>query len=504
MTKCWWASLVLLTAAGPGSAAVFTVDRIDDLSLVTGCSDAQPADCPLRTAIELANVSPGQDVIVLPTATYTLTLGGLSVLDDLVISGVPGAHPVVERALTPQTSVVTVGAGAYLQVSSVDWRGDASGLVGSVIRVALGATGLHLASSVVEGGDYNLIYSGGPGLFDDVTFLGRAWCLSGLGLGCEIRNSSVRYLEATSSDVTVQDSFLEGIRAKGTTFLRVDRSVLSSTSSSPGFAVILDGGTFSLRDSLVTSGSQLSLQAAESAAITNTTFVGNSGQENGAALAIGGDPSNLPPPTVIIEHSSFIGNQVSGVTGKGGAIAVLEGHAEIRNSTFAANEARFGGAVWVAPGASATFAHVTAADNLASAGASLFAEGNATVLASLFAGGCAGSGFIASVGGNLESPGTSCGFTQPSDQQGIADPELLPLGEYGGPNPTMPPLPGSPARDALAFCVLPLDQRHAARPFDGGGGLLCDIGAVEAGSPAPLFADGFEDGDSSAWSATTG
>ena len=44
------------------------------------------------------------------------------------------------------------------------------------------------------------------------------------------------------------------------------------------------------------------------------------------------------------------------------------------------------------------------------------------------------------------------------------------------------------------------DQRSAPRPVDDGGppGPQCDLGATEG---APIFLDGFETGDSSAWSA---
>ena len=63
------------------------------------------------------------------------------------------------------------------------------------------------------------------------------------------------------------------------------------------------------------------------------------------------------------------------------------------------------------------------------------------------------------------------------------DPLLAPLGDYGGPTQTMPPLPGSPAIDAgdnAAASGLATDQRGMARVQSGGYGLpVVDIGAVE-------------------------
>jgi uncharacterized repeat protein (TIGR01451 family) len=56
------------------------------------------------------------------------------------------------------------------------------------------------------------------------------------------------------------------------------------------------------------------------------------------------------------------------------------------------------------------------------------------------------------------------------------DPMLGPLGNHGGPTPTVMPLPGSPALHQATNCPPPTeDQRGRARPFGPG----CDIGAVE-------------------------
>ena len=61
-------------------------------------------------------------------------------------------------------------------------------------------------------------------------------------------------------------------------------------------------------------------------------------------------------------------------------------------------------------------------------------------------------------------------------------PDLAPLGNYGGPTQTMPPLPGSPAIGAgsVADNNFSTDQRGYPRTQNG----LIDIGAVELQSPA--------------------
>jgi hypothetical protein len=55
-------------------------------------------------------------------------------------------------------------------------------------------------------------------------------------------------------------------------------------------------------------------------------------------------------------------------------------------------------------------------------------------------------------------------------------PLLAPLGQYGGPTPTMPPLPGSPAIDvATNGTIFFTDQRRLPRIV----GAFADLGAVE-------------------------
>ena len=112
-------------------------------------------------------------------------------------------------------------------------------------------------------------------------------------------------------------------------------------------------------------------------------------------------------------------------------------------------------------------------------------------------------GEILSTGGNVESTGHSCGFSLSDDADDVAAVTLalLAAGDHGGSTATSFFGAGSPAIDGAhdADCLLE-DQRGAARPVAG-----CDSGAVEAESVAPatpIFADGFLQGDTEAWSDT--
>jgi hypothetical protein len=113
--------------------------------------------------------------------------------------------------------------------------------------------------------------------------------------------------------------------------------------------------------------------------------------------------------------------------------------------------------------------------------------GNSIIGAQASGADCAisGTASLTSDGGNLES-GTSCGFTQASDQQSVADFGLGTIGSHGGATLTQDLLTGSPAIDAgqRRTCNREAngkDQRGFARFYDGNGDgdFACDSGAVE-------------------------
>jgi hypothetical protein len=96
-------------------------------------------------------------------------------------------------------------------------------------------------------------------------------------------------------------------------------------------------------------------------------------------------------------------------------------------------------------------------------------------------------GGVISGGGNIESLGDTCNFTDPTDLVNVTAAELNlgPLADYGGPTQTYALLPGSVAIDRIPAdeCVdadgdpLTMDQRGQPRPETGG--TMCDVGAFE-------------------------
>lgn len=210
---------------------------------------------------------------------------------------------------------------------------------------------------------------------------------------------------------------------------------------------------------------------------------------------------------VLMTRSSITGNLVtSGTTALGGGVYVANG-AELTavattivgNAANGSTSGAWGGGLSVGPGGKATLHHVTVAGNSVSSGgpppngsganyggnlsaagpANPLPAGQLVVADSVVAGGQAFSphlnchGSITAQGLNIDS-GTTCAFG-PGHLNGT-DPQLLPLGDYGGPTDSRTLATTSPARDAALACPAGgLDQRGALAPS----GSACDIGAVE-------------------------
>ncbi|MEM7354762.1 MAG: right-handed parallel beta-helix repeat-containing protein, partial [Acidobacteriota bacterium] len=230
-----------------------------------------------------------------------------------------------------------------------------------------------------------------------------------------------------------------------------------------------------------------------------------------------------------IEFSTISGNSTPSVFGMGGGISINAGQFVIESSTVSNNEADRGGGLHTSGGVTVInttvsgnsadssggvfvdefsglhLIHTTLSENTAVLGASAlgvaFYGGNLTVTNSVIEGDCGVGGELTSGGGNLESPGDTCELDDATDQANVADLGLGPLGDHGGPTRVYPLLFGSPAIEAaVAGACPPTDQRSIPRPFDGDGDgtAACDAGAFEFSSL--LFLDGFETGDTMAWS----
>jgi len=154
----------------------------------------------------------------------------------------------------------------------------------------------------------------------------------------------------------------------------------------------------------------------------NCTFYGNAVPGNGGAI------DNVFGGTLTLLHCTFYGNSAGGA---GGGIENYLSQMSLTNCVVAVNSS----------------------DDIYNWGGSTLTAGGFNIVES------------------LDDSGTLNGAATMID----ADPMLAPLGNYGGPTQTMPPLPDSPAIDSAAAGTLTTDQRGYPRPV----GLGPDIGAVE-------------------------
>jgi len=156
-------------------------------------------------------------------------------------------------------------------------------------------------------------------------------------------------------------------------------------------------------------------------------------------------------------NCTLAGNKVAGPgNGYGGGVC---NSLALTNCTFASNRAT---------GSSAFGGNIAHLGSPSSAANTIFWAGVPTNA----------SGALVDYGHNISSD-SSAAFSGPGSLNNT-DPKLGPLGNYGGPTPTMPLLQGSPALDNADNPAAPnTDQRGRARPY----GVAADIGAFESSPP---------------------
>lgn len=274
--------------------------------------------------------------------------------------------------------------------------------------------------------------------------------------------------EVVLKRLTLQHGIFSGAHALenfGTLTLDRVRVLDNVSSESP----VMNYGSLSVRRSTFSGNSATSATVGDGAAISNS----------GGELRVMG--------------STFSGNSAGH---RGGAI-YSQGPMTIDNSTFTANSATAGGAVYQEMSGDATIRHATIVGNNAiQYGGGVYNEGSSgvstltigrSIISQNTNGNC--DGVLQSEGYNLWAGSTNCALSGPGDMQAS-----LPMGALannGGATLTLLPQAGNAAINHIpnGQCVLPLDQRDASRPSGAG----CDGGAVEVGGTFDLiFYDGFD------------
>ena len=524
------------SSAGPvplATAVTFTVNTTAD---TTTCS----TNCSLRGAIIAANAASGDNLIILPSGIYSLTLNGrnedasatgdLDITSNLTISGTNAATTIIDGKQIDRVFHIITGTVNVTLVNVTIRSGYAPGLAGGIWVGA--STRLTLVNCIVtsnsgQNGDYGSgggIYNDGTLTLVNTTVISNSVYSSGYTGGAALGGGIYNNGNLALIDSLVGNNaagFGGGIYNKGTLDLTHStvngNSAMSSAFFLTGYGggIANDGGTTALHNSSVISNTTLgsgggicnkagALSLSYTTVSTNTA--GSFGGSGGGIESSGG--------TLTLYNSIVSGNSLTGTYGGGGIST--SGVANLINSTISRNRAP--SAAGISTGGNTNLTNCTISDNVAdnyAGGISAAGKTNLTncTVSGNVAAGTSGYGtggvyggigltltntIIAgnsdtvgdpdctlyqpiSLGHNLIGNGNGCNLAPaPGDQVGTPaspiDPKLGPLQNNGGPTFTRALLAGSPAIDAGDPARCPGFDQRGCMRQNN-----CDIGAYEFG-----------------------
>jgi len=276
------------------------------------------------------------------------------------------------------------------------------------------------------------------------------------------------------------------IAGAGATMTTIDAAPIGTLAEDP---VISAFATTVLRDLKITGsqvegvrifGADVTIERCD---VTNNSFQGNSA---GVHASGGG--------LLVVRDSSIINN--------GNGLISIDGTVELENVTFHSNNAF---QIFLSNDALLFCTHCTLVDTVGGNAEIRVSSAIAFFANSIMSGECdeIAGGIVSTQGGNVESPGSTCGFSTAADREDEPTAGLSALGDHGGSTRTFDLLTGSPALTLVEDGACSgHDQRGVARsphPFE-----ECDAGALERTTfrvRTPIFADGFQQGDEEAWSS---
>jgi len=269
------------------------------------------------------------------------------------------------------------------------------------------------------------------------------------------RRGTIELTECTIRDNSASNG--GGLRIEGTGTL--DVCTITSNDAQLGGGLFNRGGFVTIRDSTVSGHDCQQGAGLENFGgvlfLYSSTISANTASGWGGGISSSGDLQGLPEGALFVVNSTVSGN-AAGNAGSG--IGNHRSQMFLVSSTVAGNQG----------GRDIQNSHpLSRAAN------------------SIVVGECSGQERLVSEGGNIESPGATCAFTETTDEVGVTSEKLSlgPLADNGGPTETRAPATDSTAIDRVTGdkCLdayeMPLlsDQRGVARPQ----GSACDSGAVE-------------------------
>lgn len=503
---------VVLAFAPAAHAATLTVTTPDDVV------DGTDGVLSLREAISDANAAGEASTIVLTAGTtYELDLCG-GATEDLNATGdldhvadqdltIEGNGATIEQTCAGERVLHTTSATATVTLDALTLTGGEG--YGAAVQYT---NDLALTGVTVSGNDTlvlsDAVLASDPGMSGSITLTGSTvGPNAGRGLG-----------GAAGTAATITDSTITGNTGSGVDItdglLSVSGSVVSDNGGHGLRTTGQGSGLFPIVDTLVSGNDgtgvicsacgDLQITGSEirdnddggitwsvdqdsptdeaTITITSSDVLDNTRDGAGAGLSVQITELEMNPPLaqIVVDASTFAGNQATGVAGTGGAIDATTGEVRVTNSTIVANTASVsGGGISSVDGI--YLQHVTMTANAAPTGSQISTTATLDSFGSIVSAGAGGSecvvGGTLSGGYNVGGDGT-CGFTGTGDQNTAGALSLGPLQDNGGPTLTLLPLAGSPALGAVpasACTVSTVDQRGVARPQ----GAACEAGAVE-------------------------
>lgn len=420
------------------AAAVTVTTNADTTNLCA--TDGTSAPCSLRDAVTFANNHDNTTISIPPAVAspILLTQGTLTLSRTTGNTSINAAGQAVDGGCTFSGGICTTGGVTVFTVNSL-------------VRMNITSLTIQHGNSATLGG--GIVNNGFLTLFgvtiqNNTGFRGGGIYSAGDGGNpafLTITLSTISGNTATSN-TTSDGGGIEN--ATGSTIINLSASTVSGNSAR-------HGGGIGNEDTATISGSTIS---GNSATIPGGTGVGGGILNNG---------------TLTITGSTISGNQATGTSGQGGGIYAAGSTLTMSDSTISGNSATTGGGIRQAAGTGTLTQVTVAANSTGIDGTSALTLAN-SILANTGANCTTGAPTDGKY--NLISDAT-CGFADATDIIG-ANPQLLPLGSYGGTTQTQPPKVGSPALNKIpasgANCTAS-DQRGTGRPF----GANCDMGAVE-------------------------
>lgn len=485
------------------SAGVVTINFSEDVTGVdvsdfrlTRDTGAGPLPVSLR-GVSLTQSPSGPDQYLLDLSavsgtdgTYRLTLVAAGSGIESVIGGDDLTSDAFDEWVTTTTITVTTTSDTADVNPGDGIVADSMSMVS--LRAAIMEAGALAGDDTIllPAGDYSLSIGGTGEEFaasGDLDIFDTSGTLTILGAGADVTTINASAIERIFHVISGATLILDGVTITGG----------QVTGSQDGAGIRNDGGTVTIRNSVITDNRSFDdgggINNAGVMTLINTTVSDNVATNNGGGIRNVGDLTILNSTIggVVDPVAMTDTRNLAGLNG-GGIINLGGGTLTISNTTISGNEVNLGSGGGLRNSGTGTLTNVTIANNVAgqlggglsAAGGSIIVQNTIVADNSAISGGNdvsvpGAASALVSAGNNLveDAAGSMGVFGAVGDQTGI-DPQLGVLQDNGGPTFTHAIAISSAAFDAGALTPDATDQRGIPRVLGNGNP---DIGAYEFG-----------------------